>query len=183
MANTTTKRTGVTRASKMVSDTNSVQTPLKAVETRKLTVDDLNMEVPCYNNTRGKLVYVSANGAIVEEWQDTNDVAYLTLRDLQSMVRSDRKFFEDNWLRIDDWSVLEFLRVDRYYQNAIYADDINALFTLKVPELTARLTDVRPATRSFIISQARKKIASGDLDSIKIITVIEKALNCDLIEK
>ena len=181
---TATKTAKATSTAKVAEDEiKETKVTMKVTEARKYTSEDLNLEIPCYNNTRGKLIYVSPNGAIVEEWQDTNDVAYLTLRDLQSMVRSDRKFFEENWLRIDDWSVLEFLRIDRYYQDAIYADDIDAFFTMKPDELEEKLVNIKPTTRSFIISQARKKIESGEIDSLKIVTVIEKALNCDLIEK
>lgn len=154
---------------------------LNTKKRKVLTPDTL---VRCYNNTPGRLFYESKRiQGYSEQWDEAGEYADIELAELRSMARTQPAFFKNNWLRIDDWEVLVDLRMDRYYKNAFYVQDVDKLFTLRADELKQKLESLNVNARSFVIYLARTKIESGELDSMSVINTIESVYNCDLIER
>ena len=83
---------------------------------------DTMVTVVC--NTIGGATYISkkASGYIVE-WEDFGSEEYMELGELVAMRNTDRRFFEDNWITLEDtdeydaMQLYEFLKVAKYYKN------------------------------------------------------------------
>ena len=81
---------------------------------------DTMVTVVC--NTIGGATYISkkASGYIVE-WEDFGSEEYMELGELVAMRNTDRRFFEDNWITLEDtdeydaMQLYEFLKVAKYY--------------------------------------------------------------------
>jgi hypothetical protein len=145
---------------------------------------DPTMEVPCYNNTTGKLYYESKRmKSYSEEWLEKNDVAYIELGELRSMARTQPRFFSEGWIRIDDPDVIADLHVERYYKDVLFADEVDRLFTMKPAELKKKLADIAGGNRMHVILRAREMMENGKLDSMQIVSAIEEVLHCELTER
>ena len=71
--------------------------------------------VSCRNGTAGNLIYKSLlNPGYTVEWDGFGDTQDLEYRELVSMRGNQRRFFEDNWILIDDYRIIRKLGVDRY---------------------------------------------------------------------
>ena len=57
------------------------------------------------------------------------------------------------------------------------------MFTLSPEEITSRAALLSSGQKLSLAYRAKEKIESGELDSIKAITALEKALGTELIER
>ena len=91
------------------------------VPRRKIPLD---AQVMVKNLTGGKLIYVSKRlVGYSEEWHEFGEEIPMEMAELYSMKNTDRRFFTENWIEVD-MAVLRDLQMDRFYENAITADEI-----------------------------------------------------------
>ena len=88
-------------------DTTPVSTPIveKVVEKKdysKKAKIPKDYDIPVKSNVQGKLIYTSKKTGYTEEWDEMGTIAYLEYDELVSMRNSHKKFFEDNWVLIED---------------------------------------------------------------------------------
>lgn len=139
--------------------------------------------VECRSGTAGKLIYKSLmNPGYAVEWEDFGDVQELEYRELVSMRANQRRFFEDNWILIDDPAVIKKLGVGRYYQNSLTTDDFEDVFNMSADEIKEVVPALPGGTKDAIASEAKKKIESGELDSRSAIKALEDSLDVELEE-
>jgi len=151
----------------------------------------LNTTVLVKSNCYGQLVYKSKKTGFQIEWDNVSSQQYLTLDELLTMRNTYRKFFEKNWVVIegftdDEYSdisteeILDFLQVKQYYKNLLCPENIDELFKMSSEEIEKRLSNTATGSKDFIIIRANELIESGELDSLRVINVLEKSLNCEL---
>lgn len=139
--------------------------------------------IECRSGTAGKLIYKSLmNPGYAVEWEDFGDVQELEYRELVSMRANQRRFFEDNWILIDDPAVIKKLGVGRYYQNSLTTDDFEDVFNMSADEIKEVVPVLPGGTKDAIASEAKKKIESGELDSRSAIKALEDSLDVELEE-
>jgi hypothetical protein len=144
----------------------------------------LNTLVEVKNGFNGKLVFVSKKTVgykvVFDNFGDTD---YIELDELVSASNSQRSFFQKNWFIIDDYEILEFLNVSRFYENALDIDEFDEIFTktdVEIAEIISKLSD---GQKNTLIYRSRQLIDEGGIDSRKIIETLEKSLNVELIER
>ena len=81
-----------------------------------------------------------------------------------------------------EW-VPAYLGMARYYKNSIKPDEFEDLFDMPAEELRDRISKLNDGQKKAINYMAREKIANGDIDSRKTISMLEEALGVQLIEK
>lgn len=139
--------------------------------------------IECRSGTAGNLIYKSSlNPGYTVEWEDFGDIQEIEYRELVSMRANQRRFFEDNWILIDDPAVIKKLGVVRYYQNSLTTDDFEDVFTMTADEIKEIVPTLPGGTKDAIASEAKKKIESGELDSRSAIKALEDSLDVELEE-
>lgn len=139
--------------------------------------------VECRSGVSGNLIYKSMlNPGYTVEWDDLGDVQELEYRELVSMRGNQRRFFEENWILIDDPAVIKKLGVERYYKNSLTTDDFEEVFSMPADEIKKVVPTLPGGTKDAIASEAKKKIESGELDSRSAIKALEDSLSVELEE-
>ena len=137
--------------------------------------------VECRNGTAGNLIYKSTlNPGHTVEWEAFGDVQEMEYRELVSMRGNQRRFFEENWILIDDPAIIKKLGVERYYKNSLTTDNFNDVFTMPADEIKKIVPTLPGGTKDAIASEAKKKIETGELDSRSAIKALEDTLSVEL---
>lgn len=143
---------------------------------------DESQYVTVRNGFHGRLVFISPRTGEKFYWDDYGDEQDIELRELKGAKASGKAFFEQNWFILDEW-VIKYLGVESYYRHAVTPGDCDKLFKLPVDDLKAEIRAMNDSQRSSVAVRARELIASGDLDSFRVISALESALGVELIEK
>ena len=146
----------------------------------------LDLEVPVISNYNGKLTFISkrSNGYAVE-WAEYGIVEYLELAELLSMRNTDRRFYEDNWIVLDDVDeysaedLYAFLKVDKYYQNIYTPDNIESFFDNTPEEMIRIVATLSHGMKDCIAAKAQEMIETGRLDSNKKIDTLANILKVE----
>ena len=143
----------------------------------------LDAQVMVKNMTGGKLVYSSKRlVGYTEEWHEFGEEIPMEMAELYSMKNTDRRFFTENWIEVDP-AVLRDLQMDRFYKDAITADEIENMVDMDINELISKINSMSQTTKNCIGIKAMEMIADGRLNNINKISALEKALNCELYER
>ena len=137
----------------------------------------LNTLVACTNLTMGKLVYVSKKqvGYSVV-WENPGDVDYLELSELVSMRNSQRAFFENNWIGIDDPDVVDYLNVGNYYSEALDFENLSSFMDLSVDEMREKFAHMSQGTKETLKVKVVQMLANKEIDSLKKIDFLKENL-------
>lgn len=145
---------------------------------RKANKIDPDDYVTVRSNVMGILTYISSRqmGYNVT-WEQFGDEEEIKFGELQAMRNSQRRFFVDNWVYIDDPEVLKALGVEKYYTNAVNADNVDLLFAAAPEHIEKRVSAMSGSMKDTVKRLALEKYHSGELDSIKKIRALERALD------
>lgn len=137
------------------------------------------------NGFNGKLVYISPRTHEKYVWDDFGDEQEIELRELRNAKSSAKKFFMNNWFMFDsenDW-VIPYLGLNKYYQDAISLDEFETLFDNTPSEVEAKIAKLSAGQKRSLSYKVRAMVADGEIDSLKMIEVLEKTLGVELVEK
>lgn len=171
------------------TETESAKTESAAVVTESTTKTDiaavkkrpdldLDESVAVYNMTPGKLIYVSKrNYGLEVEWERYGDFQYLELRELVNMKSSQRIFFEENWVYIEDPDVREYLGITRYYSGTISPVEVDSLFEIPVEDMVEKISALSDDVKSSILKVAIEKFNNKEIESYARIKALEDIYN------
>lgn len=184
-----TTRKAASQKSKAVAaqnNDNSVAQPVeKEVEKIVAKEIDIHEYIPVRNGTRGRLIYVSPRTGERFVWEDFGDTQEMELQELRNAKSSNKKFFERNWFMFDDdyhW-VIDYLGLSAYYRHAISIDNFDDIFKMSPKDLTSIIGSLGDGQKRSVSYRARQLIADGEIDSMRLITALEKELGVELIER
>lgn len=170
-------------AAQTVSEqTEQVKEQKKKVSVKKRELGP-NTMVVVRNGFNGVLVYISPRTGERFVWESYGDELDMELQDLRSARTTQKVFFENNWFLIDDPEVIENLGVARYYENALTYEGINNIFEMTPSEIEEAVKNVSQGQKITLIYRAKQLIEDGVIDSIKMISALEKGLGVELIER
>lgn len=138
-----------------------------------------NEEVDVENNTPGVLVY---NGSGGMQWlfHKKGDVLPMEIGELRRMRTSQPKFLEKAWIVVRDSEAVEYLRIGHFYKDVLEKDDIDELFEQPVREIEHVIDKSNTNQKIAILHSAREKVASGELNDIRVIKLIDKKFQINL---
>jgi hypothetical protein len=138
---------------------------------------DETMLVSVVSRVKGGLTYVSRQTQIPYRWDDYGVEQVMELRELRSMLGSQRKFFDRGWIEVLDPEVIEYLNLERFQKKVITDEDVDYIFSNAKPEEIKELLAQSSANNKRIVfGFAREKYLNGELSNIHIIKAIEEAL-------
>lgn len=146
---------------------------------------DLNQYITVRNGFNGRLVYKSKRTGEKFIWDSFGDEQEMELIELKNARNSAKGFFSKNWFMFDDdnaW-VIDYLGVGKFYKNALTIEDFDKLFEKTPAQIKSVIEKLTPGQKKSVEYKAREMVASGDIDSKKVITAIEESLGVNLIEK
>jgi hypothetical protein len=145
----------------------------------------LDVEVCCVSNVKGSLIYKSSrNGGINADWDEFGSMQYLDIRELLSMRNTQKRFFDDNWIVLQDTEdgeytaddIYKFLGVSERYGDYYDCDNIDTFFDLTPKQMKDKVTKVSNGIKELLISVAIDKFKNGEIDSVKKKQAIKDAL-------
>lgn len=189
MATSRAKKSTTTTKVKATDEAPNVVTvePVEDVKPTNLvpTEIDPHQYVTVVNGYQGKLVYTSPRTGETFVWGEFGDEQEMELIELRTVKNSAKKFFTANWFMFNDedsW-VIDYLGMRQYYNCAINIDQFEELFSMSAAEIAKVVPPLSDGQKRSISYLARKKIADEEIDSIKTVRALEKALGVNLTER
>lgn len=168
-----------TAAAKTKAVTETIKEPTKK------PVREITNETPvvCKNGTHGNLIYKSTRNLGYEiEWSEFGEEQQIEFGELLVMRGSQRRFFEDNWIIIEDQEVLKRLGVERFYKDVPEIEKFDELFKEEPTKLKEKISGMSAGMKDSIRIRAKELIMDGKLDSMAVIKAVGEAVGCDLTE-
>lgn len=193
-ANTTAKTSVIETENIAVAVNDTTENTIKTVERKdysKKAKIPKDYDIPVKSNVQGKLTYTSKKTGYTEEWDEIGMVVFLEYDELVSMRNAHKKFYEDNWILIedtDDYTAEEIyyaLNVDKYYKNIAIFETLDDVFSLSVSDIEKIVPTLSVGYKRNIASRAMQLIVDNDvrMDSTAKIKALEKALGINLREE
>jgi hypothetical protein len=155
--------------------------PSASVAKKKLPLDTL---VTVFNGYNGTLVYKSVrNIGLKIVWEKFGDFDEVELGELLIAKNTQPKFFQKNWFLIEDPEVLEFLRVDKFYENSLSVEDIDDIFYKSEKDIKKIFSNLNGGQKETLKYRAFELIEDGSIDSISVIRTLEDLLGVQLLDK
>lgn len=165
---------------KPIADTAENKEPEKPVIPKDI---DPEQYVVVRNGSQGRLVYISKHSGERFVWDSFGDEQEMQLRELKNAKSTSKKFFINNWFMFDDAWIVDYLGVGQFYKNAISIDDFDDIFKKSPSEIKKIVSSLSPGQKKAVAYRASQMIASGEIDSRKMISALEDALDIKLIEE
>lgn len=152
---------------------------------KKIVAKEIDPEqyVTVRNGFHGRLVYRSKRTGEKFVWEQFGDEQDMTLRELKNAKNSSKKFFTANWFLFDEQWIPEYLGVGKLYKYALTIGGFDDIFKLPANELKSRIAKLSDGQKGSVRYRAMELIKSGDIDSLKTISVLEEMLGVELTEK
>lgn len=145
-----------------------------------------NLLVPVKSGIHGILTYSSKKTfGYTIDWDDYGSIEFIEYGELLSMRNTQRAFFENNWLFIEDTDeyaaedIYKALAIDKYYNSVIVGEDLEHLFTRDPKDIEETVSKLSNGIKQNIASIAKKRIETGEFDSNNRIKALEKALGLE----
>lgn len=159
--------------------------PRKTQVTQKIDIPS-NLLVPVKSGIHGILTYSSKKTfGYTVDWDDYGSVEFVEYGELLSMRNTQRAFFENNWIFIEDTDeyaasdIYKALAVEKYYNSVIVGDDLERLFTMEPEDIEETVSKLSSGIKQNIASIAKERIETGEFDSNNRIKALEKALDLE----
>lgn len=102
--------------------------------------------------------------------------------ELASMRNTDRRFYEDNWIVLEDteeytaMQLYDFLKVSKFYEKVFTPENIDEIFTYDKDKITRVVSTLSNGLKQTIAARAKQKLDEDTLDK-NIIDTLESVLN------
>lgn len=144
---------------------------------------DPTQYVTVRNGFQGRLVYRSRKTGEMFIWDEFGSEQEMELRELRNAKNSYKSFFINNWFMFDEDWIVDYLGVRQYYKNAIPIDEFDNIFSMKSAELKRTIAGLSVGQKKSVAYRAKELISKQKIDSLSVISVLEEALDIELIEK
>lgn len=163
-------------------ETKAVEPEVKKTYRVKSTLTP-NTFVTVRNGFNGRLVYKSSRTHEKFVWESFGSEQDIELQELKNAKSAHKTYFERNWFLFDDPEVIHYLGVERLYASSLNFDEFDELFSKTPDEIKARIASIPDGQKHSLIYKAKQMIASGEIDSIRIINALEESLSTELVER
>lgn len=144
---------------------------------------DPTQYVTVRNGFQGRLIYRSRKTGEMFIWDGFGSEQEMELRELRNAKNSYKSFFINNWFMFDEDWIIDYLGVRQYYKNAIPIDGFDNIFSMKSAELKRTIAGLSAGQKKSVAYRAKELISEHKIDSLSVISVLEEALDIELIEK
>ncbi len=179
---TTRKRNTAAKTSAAAAETSEPKAEPEKIIPKEV---DLHQYIPVRNGFHGMLIYKSDRTGEIFRWDSFGEEQDIELQELRNAKNTAKSFFINNWFMFDDeykW-VIDYLGMRNFYKYALDVDGFDDIFSKTPAEIKKIVKEMSSGQKTSLRYRALDLIASGDIDSRKVIAALEEALGIDLIEK
>lgn len=166
------------------------------VKVKKPLINNLPLHTMAWvrSNCYGELIYVSKKTGLTTSWENYGVPQPLTLEELVTMRNTQINFFKRNLIIIEGFQdpeynetysveeILAYLQVTQYYTSSLCPSNLDDVFKMTPDKIEECVPRMSSGVKNSILVKANELIQSGEIDSIKMVRSLEKALGCELSE-
>lgn len=115
-------------------------------------------------------------------WTDIGDTQEMTYLQLRIMKTKYPRYFTEKWLMPCDDVVLKKLKLQDIFVSKLTREDMKKLYGNSTNAAEELLNDLTDGAREDLSQKVVKDVKSGKISNIKIIRLLEKYLNLDLMQ-
>lgn len=142
---------------------------------------DPHQYVTVRNGFQGRLVYKSKRTGETFVWEQFGDEQEMELGELKNAKNANKKYFLNNWFMFDEPWVVDYLGLWKYYKFAVSINEFDDLFSKPPKELEQVISKLSAGQKKSVAYRARQMIENGEIDSNRVISVLEKGLGVELV--
>lgn len=155
-------------------------TPSQPVRQKAVAIDANDM-IPVRNVSSGSLTYISKKTGLEVRWMNPNDVELIPYAELQTMKAGQPAFLTRPFCIIEDEQVVDAMGLRNTYETFVAIKDVGEFFRLPVDQMEAQIKIAPKGIKETIAQHARTLVEMGQLDSVRIIKMLERELTVDLL--
>lgn len=166
------------------------------VNIKKPLINNLPLHTMAWvrSNCYGELIYVSKKTGFTTSWENYGIPQPLTLEELMTMRNTQINFFKRNLIIIEGFQdpeynetysveeILAYLQVTQYYTKLLCPNNLDDVFKMTPEKIEECVPRMSSGVKNSILVKANELIEKGEIDSIKMVRSLEKALGCELSE-
>ena len=155
----------------------------KPVQMKKLEPVALDEMIDVQSAVFGQLIWISKKTGYQLIWNEFGECIPMSVADLIDMRNGTREFFERNWVVLCGeraQAIMDYLQISKFYKNFRSIQELDEIFTYEPDEISSVIGEMKPDTKENVARRAFALVASGELDSRKVIDAVEKATGFDL---
>lgn len=115
-------------------------------------------------------------------WSEVGDENQMTFSQLKVMKNKHIGYFSKNWLMIMDDNASKKLGVDKYYLDGFTNKDYRILYGSDVEKVEKKLAYISDEEKEKMAKKIITSVSNGDIQNVKIIRLLEKAFDIDLMD-
>lgn len=137
--------------------------------------------IECRSVTVGGLSLSGVKSGDHYRWTEYGDITEVEYRDLAAMVRSKSPYLFNPYFVIDDEDFIEnFPLLKQFYDESYTVNDLKQVLRLPVSQIKSVLSTLPNGAKETLKSIASSQIASGELDSVKVIKTLDEYFGTEL---
>lgn len=180
----TTKPKTTRTSKKLEPDPIEVETPVKVEEEKVVIPEKKKFEpsspIRCRSVTQGQLFMEGIATKITYHWVSYDDVIDVEYRDLVAAVRSTSSYLFKPFIVVEDEDfIAEHSALKKFYDDKLTIRDFGEILSMSEAEMRETIMGLPVGAREQVKQMATAKIASGELDSVKTIKMLEGVFDVD----
>lgn len=113
-------------------------------------------------------------------WIEIGDTQEMTYKQIRIMNTKHPRYFSEKWIKPLNDTVLEKLKLKRYFENNLNRSDLKLLCGNDVEAAEKMLNSLNADGKSELAKKAVKAAKDGKIYNVKIIRLIEKNLDVEI---
>ena len=106
----------------------------------------------------------------------------MTYKQIRIMSVKHPRYFSEKWLKPLNDEVLDKLKLKRFFENNLSRGDLKLLFGNDVAAVEEMLVNLNPDAKTELANKAVKSAKDGKINNVKIIRLIEKHLDVEIMK-
>ena len=137
--------------------------------------------VVCRSVTQGGLFMDGLKTQILYKWDDYGDEVDVEYRDLAAAVKNKSPYIFNPYIIVDDESfVEEFPQLKKFYTESYTTRDLKDILSLPPNEMISKMKVLPKGALETLKNIASTQVATGKLDSVKKIKILDEFFDTDL---
>lgn len=150
----------------------------RIVEKKSAIKDDDKIAV--MSGSMGAVIYRSDTSRRVWKFTRFGQIEYMPYGELVTIRNRFGGYYTDGWLVILDAQVQDEFGLTNMYKNILTPENIDEIFKKSADELEVIIDNLPDGMKNTFINKAQELYASGKLDSLRIIKLIESKFGFSL---
>lgn len=140
-----------------------------------------NALIPCRSIVYGGLTFKSKKTGAVIVWENYGIVEDVEYQDLQGMKASGSRFLKEPWIIPEDEEVIDALKLREIYDEIVDLEDLEGFFKQSFAQIQESIGKIPDGMKELLKSKAVEMIKKEELNDLRIVKLIDRELNCDLL--